>query len=545
MRIAIDIDSTLHDYWDQLAAAARRRFGVDAPVRGRSSRGRSRCCAPSRSRGCVQRDPRRGARPGRRALSGRRRGRPRLARGRPLHPHHLAPRHDCPRRATARWLDRIGLPYDELYCSFDKVTHCAEIGIDVLIDDSPVNLESALDAGMRAATLLHPWNREICETEDVICAEDWPGWRAALAPVLAMTRAPRAAAAPRQPRPARPPAGDRARAHDHRLGALASASRGCSTARVYVPLPLLVPLRGRGDRERPATGGALLVSNHAGALPPDASMIAKAIQEEHPRPRPLHLTVEHFFKGYPVLQHVRRQARRRARASRRTCTACCTTSSSSCSSSRRARKATEKLYKDRYRLRRFGRGGFVEAAMRAGVPIVPVAVVGAEEAMPTFAQIGLLKRLTGPHLLPRHAAVPALRAARRRATCRPSSASASSSRCARTTGRAPWEDNGPGAGRRRGHPRPHPGRAHRHARAPPLGVARDERLMRVLITGLSTYWGGRLAQDARARPRRRGDRRRLARATRRASSTRTEYVRVGTQHALLRADRRRPPRSTR
>jgi 1-acyl-sn-glycerol-3-phosphate acyltransferase len=58
-------------------------------------------------------------------------------------------------------------------------------------------------------------------------------------------------------------------------------------------------------------------------------------------------------------------------------------------------KATEKLYKDRYKLRRFGRGGFVEAAMRAGVPIVPIAVVGAEEAMPTFAQVNVLKRLTG------------------------------------------------------------------------------------------------------------------------------------------------------
>jgi 1-acyl-sn-glycerol-3-phosphate acyltransferase len=58
-------------------------------------------------------------------------------------------------------------------------------------------------------------------------------------------------------------------------------------------------------------------------------------------------------------------------------------------------KGTSKLYKDRYKLRRFGRGGFVEAAMRAGVPIVPIAVVGAEEAMPTFAHIGLLKRVTG------------------------------------------------------------------------------------------------------------------------------------------------------
>ena len=59
------------------------------------------------------------------------------------------------------------------------------------------------------------------------------------------------------------------------------------------------------------------------------------------------------------------------------------------------RKGTEKLYKDRYRLRRFGRGGFVEAAMRAQVPIVPVCVVGAEEAAPVFAQFGLLQRLTG------------------------------------------------------------------------------------------------------------------------------------------------------
>jgi 1-acyl-sn-glycerol-3-phosphate acyltransferase len=59
------------------------------------------------------------------------------------------------------------------------------------------------------------------------------------------------------------------------------------------------------------------------------------------------------------------------------------------------RKGTEKLYKDRYKLRRFGRGGFVEAAMRAQVPIVPIAVVGAEESMPIFAQISALQKLTG------------------------------------------------------------------------------------------------------------------------------------------------------
>ncbi|MEA2375893.1 MAG: hypothetical protein QOD53_2356, partial [Thermoleophilaceae bacterium] len=54
-----------------------------------------------------------------------------------------------------------------------------------------------------------------------------------------------------------------------------------------------------GVENIPATGGALLVSNHSGALPPDAPMIGKAIKEEHPRPRPLNITVEHFFKGYP------------------------------------------------------------------------------------------------------------------------------------------------------------------------------------------------------------------------------------------------------
>jgi 1-acyl-sn-glycerol-3-phosphate acyltransferase len=59
------------------------------------------------------------------------------------------------------------------------------------------------------------------------------------------------------------------------------------------------------------------------------------------------------------------------------------------------RKGTEKLYKDRYRLRRFGRGGFVASAMRARAPIVPIALIGAEESAPIFAHVGLLRRLTG------------------------------------------------------------------------------------------------------------------------------------------------------
>ena len=123
-------------------------------------------------------------------------------------------------------------------------------------------------------------------------------------------------------------------------------------------------------------------------------MIAKAIKEEHPRPRPLHLTVEHWFKGYPFLSMLVTKiggvpahpanVHRLLHDEQQLVLVF-----------PEGAKATEKLYKDRYRLRRFGRGGFVEAAARAGVPIVPVAVMGAEESMPTFAQVGLLKRLTG------------------------------------------------------------------------------------------------------------------------------------------------------
>jgi 1-acyl-sn-glycerol-3-phosphate acyltransferase len=149
-----------------------------------------------------------------------------------------------------------------------------------------------------------------------------------------------------------------------------------------------------GIEHVPSVGGALIVSNHAGALPPDAAMIAKAIKEEHPRPRPLHLTVEHFFKGYPGFSMLAAKlggvpahpanVHRLLRDEEQLVLVF-----------PEGRKGTEKLYKDRYRLRRFGRGGFVAAAMRAGTPIVPVAVVGAEEAMPSFAQIGVLQRLTG------------------------------------------------------------------------------------------------------------------------------------------------------
>ena len=149
-----------------------------------------------------------------------------------------------------------------------------------------------------------------------------------------------------------------------------------------------------GIENVPAQGGALLVSNHGGALPPDAAMIAKAIREEHPQPRPLNITVEHFFKGYPGLSML---------VPKIGCVAAHPANVQRLLADEEGlvlvfpegRKGTEKLFKDRYKLRRFGRGGFVEAAMRAEASIVPIAVVGAEEAMPTFAQVSFLQKLTG------------------------------------------------------------------------------------------------------------------------------------------------------
>ena len=149
-----------------------------------------------------------------------------------------------------------------------------------------------------------------------------------------------------------------------------------------------------GIENVPSTGGALLVSNHAGALPPDAAMIGKAIREEHPDPRPLYMTVEHFFKGYPGFS---------ALLPKIGCVPAHPANVHRLLYDERqlvlvfpeGRKGTEKLVKDRYRVQRFGRGGFVEAAMRGRAKLVPVCVLGAEEAAPVFMQSKLMQRLTG------------------------------------------------------------------------------------------------------------------------------------------------------
>lgn len=186
MRIAIDIDSTLHHYWDQLAAEAHRRFGIDLPYDDQVDWGISRlrpeqlyaCIAAThRPESILAAEPYPGAVETVSAWH---------AEGHFVHitSHRVTDAHE----PTARWLQRIGLPYDELYCSFDKISRCREIEIDILVDDSPLNLRGAVDHGIVAATLEHPWNADVREEEDVIAAADWAGLAAALTPVLGVAR---------------------------------------------------------------------------------------------------------------------------------------------------------------------------------------------------------------------------------------------------------------------------------------------------------------------------------------------------------------------
>jgi 1-acyl-sn-glycerol-3-phosphate acyltransferase len=160
-----------------------------------------------------------------------------------------------------------------------------------------------------------------------------------------------------------------------------------------------------GIENVPDEDGALLVSNHSGALPPDAPMIMQALRHEHPRSRAVYMLGEHWFKGYPGVSMLvgkmglvpahPANAQRLLRDEGRLVLVF-----------PEGQKGSRKLYWQRYRLRRFGRGGFVRTAMRAGVPIVPIAVLGAEEAMPIFAHVPLLQRLTGLIYFPINHAFP-------------------------------------------------------------------------------------------------------------------------------------------
>jgi 1-acyl-sn-glycerol-3-phosphate acyltransferase len=149
----------------------------------------------------------------------------------------------------------------------------------------------------------------------------------------------------------------------------------------------------RGAENVPDSGPALLVSNHSGTLPWDALMTMVAVHDATPSRRLLRpLAADLVFRTPFVAELARRAGATLATAP----------------DAERLLGAGElvgvwpegfkgigKLYRDRYRLQRFGRGGFVAAAIRSGAPLIPVAVVGAEEAHPMLADVEPLARLFG------------------------------------------------------------------------------------------------------------------------------------------------------
>jgi 1-acyl-sn-glycerol-3-phosphate acyltransferase len=149
----------------------------------------------------------------------------------------------------------------------------------------------------------------------------------------------------------------------------------------------------RGIENIPAEGGALVVSNHSGTVAYDSLMIQLAIHDEHPQHRLMRALGADFVFQMPFLGTIARRS-----------------GSTLATNSDAERllgagelvgvfpegfKGIGKPFSERYKLQRFGRGGFVSAALRSGVPIVPCSVVGAEEIAPIIGNMGTLARLLG------------------------------------------------------------------------------------------------------------------------------------------------------
>ena len=153
-----------------------------------------------------------------------------------------------------------------------------------------------------------------------------------------------------------------------------------------------------GAHRVPAHGRALLASNHAGILPWDATMISLALLREHPLPRhPRFLVLNWAFDLPWISVFIRKvggvvaspyNALRLLEQDQLVAVF------------PEGVKGTGKPFSERYQLQRFGRGGFVEIALRAGAPIVPVAVVGSEEIYPKLGDVPALARLVGAPFFP-------------------------------------------------------------------------------------------------------------------------------------------------
>jgi 1-acyl-sn-glycerol-3-phosphate acyltransferase len=165
-------------------------------------------------------------------------------------------------------------------------------------------------------------------------------------------------------------------------------------------LPLLRPLyktwfrvEVRGIENIPAQGGGLVVANHSGTIAMDSLMTQLAVYDEHPNHRHLRMLGADLVFQMPFIGTM----------ARRSGTTLAATSDAERLLSGGALvgvwpegfKGVGKPFSERYKLQRFGRGGFVSAALRAGVPIVPVSIVGAEEIYPILGNMPTVARLLG------------------------------------------------------------------------------------------------------------------------------------------------------
>jgi 1-acyl-sn-glycerol-3-phosphate acyltransferase len=148
-----------------------------------------------------------------------------------------------------------------------------------------------------------------------------------------------------------------------------------------------------GIENLPETGAGLVVANHAGVLPWDGLMASVAVHDHHPTNRDLRLLAADMVFDMPVMGQAARKAGH---------TMACTADAHRLLAGGELTavfpegyKGLGKNFSDRYKLQRFGRGGFVSAALRTKAPIIPCSIVGSEEIYPMLADVKLLARLFG------------------------------------------------------------------------------------------------------------------------------------------------------
>jgi 1-acyl-sn-glycerol-3-phosphate acyltransferase len=152
-----------------------------------------------------------------------------------------------------------------------------------------------------------------------------------------------------------------------------------------------------GVENVPPTGRALLVANHAGILPWDGTMMSLAILRSSVARYPRFLVLDWAFT-LPFVSVMMRKVGGVVASPYNA--ARLLDQDELVAVFPEGAKGAGKDFSERYRLQRFGRGGFVEVAMRAGAPMIPVAVVGSEEIYPKIGESPLLARLTGAPYFP-------------------------------------------------------------------------------------------------------------------------------------------------